>query len=215
MTPKKSALHLFATNLIFLLVSLRASHAFDPNTPLHRISHNVNPRAVNNDPYTRFLGNNRISSKPCSVPLFMATDNKSVISNPYSALLDRPLLAAIDFLSLALFAALGKASHAPDGSVDLASLLATAFPFFAAWFGIAPLLGCYDADATSKEKTLETSLKGWILAVPAGCALRGWIKGYLPPLPFVIVTMVSTLLILGGARFAYSTVREKLTSKYD
>ena len=46
--------------------------------------------------------------------------------------------------------------------------------------------------------------KGWIVAVPLGCVLRGVIKGYVPPVPFVIVTMIATLVIVGGARVAFA-----------
>jgi hypothetical protein len=52
--------------------------------------------------------------------------------------------------------------------------------------------------------------KGWIVAVPLGITLRGIVKGYTPPLPFVIVTMISTWAILATVRYAYSKAEQKL-----
>jgi len=45
-----------------------------------------------------------------------------------------------------------------------------------------------------------------------GCALRGVIKGYVPPLPFVIVTLIATLVLLGGTRALYAVAQNKLSS---
>lgn len=148
------------------------------------------------------------------------SSSNSLVSSP----LDRPLLAGLDLVSLTAFAAIGKASHAPDGSLDLAAVAVTAAPFVAAWFATAPLTGVYQRldDDTQKpnSKNVEDvalasavqTAKGWALAVPLGCALRGVIKGYVPPLPFVIVTLIATLVILGGTRALYAVAEDKLSS---
>ena len=114
--------------------------------------------------------------------------------------LDEPLLAGLDAAALIVFASVGKASHSADGSIDLAAVLAVAFPFLLSWFGTSPFTGVYKDDCGD----FRTTLKGWAVSVPLGCALRGIIKGYVPPAPFVVVTLISTLAILSGTRFAYS-----------
>ena len=135
-----------------------------------------------------------------------------------SSLLDKPILAAIDFASLVIFAGVGKASHSADGSLDIQGVFTTAFPFLAAWFATSPLTGVYrntnsgdgDNDGGGILEAGKLAAKGWIVAIPLGCVLRGVIKGYVPPLPFVIVTMIVTLVILGGTRMIYSLVEDKL-----
>ena len=137
------------------------------------------------------------------------SDAGSKLSTPLS----EPALAALDIVALVGFAAVGKASHAPDGSVDLSAVLVTGFPFVVSWLLTSPLTGVYqDLQLTkssastgdiAKDALVQTA-KGWALAVPLGCALRGIIKGYLPPVPFVIVTLIATLVILGGVRVVYA-----------
>jgi hypothetical protein len=149
-----------------------------------------------------------------------------------SSPLDKPILAALDLISLLVFAAVGKSSHASNGSLDLVAVLAVAFPFVVAWFSTSFLTGVYsslDLDNVSSSVSEEQgsssppswltqswiqTAKGWIVAIPLGCVGRGLIKGYVPPLPFVIVTMIATLVILGGTRTAYNfiTVGRKETS---
>jgi hypothetical protein len=46
-------------------------------------------------------------------------------------------------------------------------------------------------------------VKGWAIAVPLGIALRGVIKGYMPPTPFIVVTLISTLVILFCVRLLF------------
>eukprot|EP00568_Trieres_chinensis_P000586 CAMPEP_0183293930 /NCGR_PEP_ID=MMETSP0160_2-20130417/2448_1 /TAXON_ID=2839 ORGANISM="Odontella Sinensis, Strain Grunow 1884" /NCGR_SAMPLE_ID=MMETSP0160_2 /ASSEMBLY_ACC=CAM_ASM_000250 /LENGTH=247 /DNA_ID=CAMNT_0025455143 /DNA_START=44 /DNA_END=787 /DNA_ORIENTATION=+ len=135
------------------------------------------------------------------------------LSAGVSTPLDNPFLAVVDLVAFLAFAAVGKASHSPDGSLDLAAVFATAFPFLLSWYVTSPFLGCYDPQSTARgvKSAVTTTAKGWIVAVPLGCALRGVIKGYVPPLPFVIVTMISTLVILGAARAGYSKVQTSLS----
>ena len=125
--------------------------------------------------------------------------------------LDRTVLAALDFAAILLFAFLGTSSH--NSASDFLAVVAVAIPFLISWFTLTPLLGLYRKDATTdKVGALTSTAKGWMVAIPMGCALRGIIKGYIPPVPFVIVTMIATLVILGGTRLAYTAVREKLES---
>lgn len=126
-----------------------------------------------------------------------------------SSPLDRPVLAMIDTAALLVFAAVGKASHSADGSLDIAAVFMTALPFLFSWFVTSPVLGCYTPSATSDLKqAATTTAKGWAVAVPLGCALRGIVKGYVPPVPFIIVTLISTLIILTSGRAAYTALAE-------
>lgn len=50
--------------------------------------------------------------------------------------------------------------------------------------------------------------KGWIVAIPIGIVGRGIIKGYVPPVPFMIVTLISTLVILVGVRVLFSVLED-------
>lgn len=124
--------------------------------------------------------------------------------------LDRPVLSAIDAVSLLVFAGVGKASHsAVDGSLDLIAVLVTAFPFLVSWFLVAPLVGSYTPQATKDvPSAVVQTAKGWALAVPLGCLLRGVIKGYVPPVSFVVVTLIATLVILSIGRVGYTFLSE-------
>jgi len=140
-------------------------------------------------------------------------------STSFSSPLDRPVLAALDAAALTTFAAVGKASHnTADGSLDVVAVAITAAPFLLAWFATSPLTGVYNKqqDTAGRSTTnvalasLGTTARGWAVAVPLGCLLRGILKGYPPPLPFVLVTLVATFVILGATRAVYAVVEEKL-----
>jgi hypothetical protein len=142
---------------------------------------------------------------------------------------DRPVLAAVDGLALLAFAAIGKSSHAADGSVDVAATVAVAAPFLLSWFATSPWTKVYDErdggnGTVGGEETVPTTTtglivdviiqtaRGWIVAVPTGIVLRGLLKGYVPPTSFIVVTMVATLVILTLARVAYALTEQKLLS---
>lgn len=136
----------------------------------------------------------------------------------FSTPLEKPILAALDFISLTIFAAVGKASHSADGSLDLAAIFTTAFPFLVSWFITSPLTGVYNdfakaggvEDENDFLNAFKTTVKGWAIAVPLGCIGRGLIKGYVPPVPFVIVTLVATLVILSIGRMLYTAVEKQI-----
>jgi hypothetical protein len=46
-------------------------------------------------------------------------------------------------------------------------------------------------------------LGGWAVSVPVGLAIRGALKGDIPPTPFIIVSMVATLAFLSVWRFLF------------
>ena len=145
------------------------------------------------------------------------TTQTSKSSSSWSTPLDRPVLAGVDLLSILIFASVGKASHAANGELDPLSILGTAAPFVISWFLTSPLSGVYDprakncpssSDQNVVVSELQTTAKGWILSVPLGIVLRGVIKGYVPPIPFIIVTLIATLVILTGSRVLFSVVED-------
>ena len=124
---------------------------------------------------------------------------------------DRPVLAAIDVIGLIVFALIGKSSHSADGSINVMAVLSTAFPFVTAWLATSPLTGVYSPDERGGDTNVISSTaikvgKGWVVAVPLGIVMRGVLKGYVPPVPFIIVTMISTLVILAGIRLLFNIV---------
>ena len=46
------------------------------------------------------------------------------------------------------------------------------------------------------------------VAIPLGVVLRGVIKGYAPPVPFIIVTLISTFVILIIGRILFAIVED-------
>jgi hypothetical protein len=140
------------------------------------------------------------------------TSNSDEKTNAIDSPLDRPVLAALDFAAILLFALVGTASHAKDG-IDLLAVVAVAVPFWISWFLVTPFLGLYSDKATIDTMgAFLKATKGWIVAVPLGCVLRGIIKGYVPPIPFIVVTMIATLVMIGGTRVVYTAVNEKPAS---
>ena len=147
-------------------------------------------------------------------------NNEVVLTNRWATPFNKPILASLDFIALTIFAAVGKASHSADGSLDFAAVFTTAFPFLVSWFATSPLTGIYnDCGENSKGEETENNeyldvvkvtLKGWAVAIPLGCVGRGLIKGYVPPLPFVIVTLIATLVILSTIRLLYAALSKQL-----
>ena len=160
------------------------------------------------------------------------TDDGVVIK--YYTPADRPILATVDTISLLLFAAIGKSSHSSDSDVggidnNIVGILSTALPFVVAWLTTSPLTGMYSPNTNPQSSSLvnnneydnnnnnnnsllittaTTISKGWALAIPLGIAFRGAIKGYVPPIPFVIVTLIATFVILVGMRILYSVLED-------
>lgn len=127
--------------------------------------------------------------------------------------LNRPLLAVIDIISLIIFAVIGKSSHNTNGDPDVVAVLMTAFPFVTAWLSTSPVTNVYSPDDTSDDSNVLVStakkiIKGWAVAVPLGIALRGVIKGYFPPISFIIVTLISTFIILVVVRVLFAILED-------
>lgn len=204
--------------LLGLVACFCSSHAFVPHaTQSSRIiASQINP----SEPFSQMTPSFRVqdcdlNQRRGTVSQQQSTnnnndDNQVSTEGVPSSPLDRPVLSAIDAGALLVFAGVGKASHsAVDGSLDIFAVLLTAFPFLVSWFLVAPLVGSYTPDATKdvKSAAIQTA-KGWALAVPLGCVLRGVIKGYVPPTSFVVVTMIATLVILSMGRVGYTVLSE-------
>jgi hypothetical protein len=71
---------------------------------------------------------------------------------------NRPLLAAIDTISLIIFAAIGKSSHTTTGDIDIIAVLLTAFPFVTSWLLTSPITNVYSPDDTSDSSNILLSL---------------------------------------------------------
>lgn len=139
------------------------------------------------------------------------------ISASFSSFVDRPVLSVLDVLVLIVFAAVGKISHTSSISTveDLQSIMLTAAPFIVSWFATSPFTGIYNKIESNDNvkilirNSIFQTVKGWIIAIPIGCALRGVIKGYTPPVAFVIVTMFATLLLIGVTRVTFTILDNK------
>ncbi|PNH03153.1 hypothetical protein TSOC_010792, partial [Tetrabaena socialis] len=112
------------------------------------------------------------------------------------------LLAAGDLVALLLFAAAGRANHSGEGLA--AETLSTALPFVLGWFATAPFLGGFGADSRKKgvPAAALTAAKCWAVGVPAGLVLRGLARGYVPPPPFILVSLAVNGVLLVGWRAA-------------
>ncbi|CAM9424985.1 unnamed protein product [Discosporangium mesarthrocarpum] len=134
-------------------------------------------------------------------------------SRRWGDLATRQGLAMGDVVTLVLFAYIGRSSHGMV-SVDL-SVLGTALPFIVGWLGVSPLLGAYTNTATASQGEMaKTLLPAWAVSIPIGIALRGVIKGEIPPVPFAVVAMISTLVLLGAWRALYTAVNPTSTEEY-
>lgn len=145
-----------------------------------------------------------------------AVDSENSVKDAgFTTPLDRPGLAILDLVALLVFAAIGKASHTSTESLlsEINSVLITAAPFILSWYVTSPITGVYNTSSNDKNGAIQSSImqtaKGWIVAIPIGCAIRGIIKGYVPPVPFVIVTMIATAILLIVSRLVYSFVRSR------
>eukprot|EP00271_Cylindrocystis_brebissonii_P021152 TRINITY_DN7410_c0_g1_i1.p1 TRINITY_DN7410_c0_g1~~TRINITY_DN7410_c0_g1_i1.p1 ORF type:complete len:285 (+),score=29.30 TRINITY_DN7410_c0_g1_i1:137-991(+) len=119
-------------------------------------------------------------------------------------------LAGGDVAVLILFAWIGRASHVST-AVDW-ELLKTADPFVAGWLLVSYFLGDYLPSTAPPKGAKAGAIAGaktWALGVPLGIGIRGFIKGQVPPLPFVGVSLASTLVLLVGWRAAFGALIER------
>jgi Protein of unknown function (DUF3054). len=195
-------------------IATTASIATTTRTRLSTTASNFHPMNHNLSTALKSTTNDREQESPPSTTASSTSNNPLGALSSTSSPFNNPILATLDFAALVLFAGIGKANHdTTTGAIDLQSTLSTAAPFVISWYATSPFTGIYDStSSTSKSggddgtilEAGKIAAKGWIVAIPLGCALRGVIKGYVPPVPFVVVTMIATLILLGGARVLYA-----------
>ena len=111
-------------------------------------------------------------------------------------------LVTADILALLTFAAVGRNNHGEG--LDVIALLGTAAPFIGSWLLVSPLLGSYTRDATKSKGGITAAIvPSWVVSVGLALAIRGFIKGAVPPPPFIVVSLVSTLGLLSVYRYGY------------
>lgn len=117
-------------------------------------------------------------------------------------------LLAGDGACFLLFAAVGRMQHG-EGLAPL-SLLGTAGPFLAAWYGTALLLGTYSRQELLRKP--EQLFKTWAVGVPLGIGLHSLAKGHVPALSFVLVSLASTGAFLASWRAVYNALAGPMVS---
>lgn len=123
-----------------------------------------------------------------------AEENR-ISSKSFADILSRPALAAGDLGSLLVFASIGRSNHGE--ALDLGSVLYTALPFIIGWVALSPFLGAYTRQATASQGEVAAGLlPAWIVGISTGLALRGFLKGDIPPTPFILVSFAATFTLL-------------------
>uniref|UniRef100_A0A453H9U3 Uncharacterized protein n=1 Tax=Aegilops tauschii subsp. strangulata TaxID=200361 RepID=A0A453H9U3_AEGTS len=126
------------------------------------------------------------------------------------------LLAGGDLLCLLIFSAIGRLSHGLP--VLDAETFKTADPFIAGWLLSAYLLGGFGDDAKGSNgvgNAVTVAAKSWAVGIPLGIAIRSVTAGHIPQIPFVLVAMGSTGVLLTAWRALISQVLSAGQSKKD
>lgn len=124
-------------------------------------------------------------------------------------------LAAGDALAFLIFAAIGRASHSEAAGLDaLVQVAETAAPFAAGWFVVAPLAGAFKTEiAVSPRRMLARTALAWLIACPAGLALRALVRQSGVPISFAIITFLTNLLILLGWRGIFAWLASRASRR--
>lgn len=86
----------------------------------------------------------------------------------------------------------------------------------AGWLAASPLLGAYTVSATSSVGDIgKTLVPAWGVSIPLALSIRALEKGgEVPPVAFVITSMIFTLVALGAWRALYTVVNPTSTDTY-
>jgi hypothetical protein len=107
-----------------------------------------------------------------------------------------------DIIALLAFATIGRGNHGEG--LDILGIFGTATPFIISWITISPFLGAYTRDTTSSKGSVFSGIiPAWAVSIPFALGLRGFIKGSIPPTPFIIVSLISTYVLLCIWRYLY------------
>lgn len=126
------------------------------------------------------------------------------------------LLASGDLLCLLVFSAIGRFSHGLP--VLDAETFKTADPFIAGWLLSAYLLGGFGHDGKGRNgvgKAVAVAAKSWVVGIPLGLAIRAVTSGHIPPIPFILVAMGSTGVLLTAWRALVSQLLSTGQSQQD
>ena len=111
-------------------------------------------------------------------------------------LINRPALAIGDLLAFVVFASIGRGNHGEN--LDWLSIMNTAWPFLLSWIVLSPFLGAYSNSATQSKgaQVAIGMIPAWFCSVASALVIRGYVKDYIPPTPFIIVSMTATFVLL-------------------
>ena len=113
------------------------------------------------------------------------------VMRPWTA---RALAVGVDALCLAIFVALGRASHDISSGIDW--YLTVLWPFLVGWFVVAFVLQLYRAPLDRWVVLACT----WVLGSTIGLVLRATVTHRSTPLAFIIVTLIFIGLTTFGWR---------------
>ena len=89
---------------------------------------------------------------------------------------------------------IGFASHETFQMESLPRMLATFFPFSAAWLGLAPWLGLYRLEVCQRRSSLVLAIIAAMFSAPAGALLRAlWLGSPVLPVFALVMAAVSAL----------------------
>ncbi len=133
------------------------------------------------------------------------------ISDTSSSVRRTVLLVIGDAIVFLVFAFIGITSH--KEAVDPVKVITTAEPFALGWFIVAPFVGAFSRKktATPGKMTLYTVL-AWLPSLVLGMTFRGiTVDHQVPPLSFMIVTLVTNtlFLLIWRVPFAWLTRKKK------
>ena len=141
------------------------------------------------------------SSSVAEIPVSLADPNRLPIWELIA-------LALGDFITLLIFAAIGRASHEMPDAGRFLSLLDTAVPFMLAFLVVGMLAGLYRGKALFPVGRVlwRTGLTA-LIAGPLGVALRAAWLGHAIVLTFLLVGTASSALMLIVWRVGWSRLR--------
>lgn len=91
-----------------------------------------------------------------------------------------------------------------DLGMNLIEVLGTAGPFLISWFVLSPFLGAYNRKATATLGSIPVELlPGWLVSMTGALTIRGILKGTVPPVPFIVVSLIVTFTLLSAWRCLY------------
>lgn len=121
------------------------------------------------------------------------------------------LLIIGDTIVFLVFAFIGISSH--KEAVDPVKVVTTAAPFALGWFIVAPFIGAFSRKKTAEPAKMALyTILAWLPSLVLGMTFRGIAVDHkVPPLSFVIITLISNTIFLSIWRipFAWLTSKRK------